>query len=90
MRGRAAIGCRAEGTQVRLWVTKTGTGISPEHHSRIVDCFYRVDSGRAREHGGIGLGLAICAAIAAAHGGTIAVTSEIGRGTQVELVLPGE
>ena len=63
-------------------------GIPAEHQARVFDRFYRVDAGRSRA-GEDGLGLAICKAIAEAHGGTIALTSRSGSGTRVELVLPG-
>lgn len=70
-------------------VTDTGIGIPSEHLPRIFDRFYRVDSGRARARGGIGLGLAISQAIAQAHGGTLTVASEPGRGSTFTLTLPG-
>ncbi len=85
-----AVGCRAEDDgRVRLWVADTGSGIPPADQPRIFDRFYRTDTGRARQHGGAGLGLAICKAIAEAHGGTIGLASQVGTGTRVELVLPG-
>jgi signal transduction histidine kinase len=86
--GQITIGCRTEDDWVHLWVADTGTGIPPEHQTRIFDRFYRVDTGRSRTEGGTGLGLAICKAIAEAHGGTIGLTSEAGKGTRVELTLP--
>lgn len=86
--GRITVGCRTEGDRVHLWVADTGSGIPPEHQSRIFDRFYRVDTGRTRAEGGTGLGLAICKAIAEAHGGTISLASREGKGTRVELTLP--
>lgn len=88
--GRITVGCRRAGEGVELWVADSGTGIAPQHQGRVFDRFYRADVGRAREHGGAGLGLAICAAIADAHGGSIALTSEPGRGTRVVMRLPIE
>ena len=69
-------------------VTDTGIGIAPEHLPRIFDRFYRVDTGRARAEGGIGLGLAISQAIARVHGGTLTATSEPGKGSTFTLMLP--
>lgn len=86
--GRIRVGCRSEGDRVRLWVADTGSGIPSEDQQRIFDRFYRVDRGRTRAQGGTGLGLAICQAIAEAHGGTIDLTSQVGKGTRVELVVP--
>jgi signal transduction histidine kinase len=82
-------GCRSEDGQIRLWVSDTGEGIAAEHQDRVFNRFYRIDAGRSRDRGGTGLGLAICKAIAEAHGGTIGLTSRLGSGTRVELVLPG-
>ena len=87
--GSVTVGCRREGGQVWLWVTDTGEGIAPEHQARVFDRFTRVDAGRDRAQGGAGLGLAICRVIAEAHGGTIALESEPGLGTRVEVLLPG-
>jgi two-component system, OmpR family, sensor histidine kinase CiaH len=84
---------RAPGTATRpativAEVADTGTGIAPEHLTRLFDRFYRVDKARSRELGGSGLGLAIAAGIARAHGGTIAVQSEVGAGSTFRLELP--
>lgn len=81
------VGCRRDGEDVLIWVADTGSGIAPEHQGRVFDRFYRVDDGRARASGGIGLGLSICRAIAEAHGGTIAPTSSPGVGTRVGVRL---
>jgi heavy metal sensor kinase len=86
--GTVTIGCEPADGRVRLWVADTGQGIAPEHVDRVFDRFYRVDAGRTRARGGTGLGLAICKAIVAAHAGTIAVDSQVGRGARVEVVLP--
>ncbi len=88
--GTVTIGCRSDGPEARLWVEDTGVGIAAAHQPRVFDRFYRVDAGRTRASGGTGLGLAICRVIAETHGGTIGLTSRLGIGTRVELVLPAE
>ena len=69
-------------------VTDTGEGIPPEHLPHVCERFYRVDAARARRSGGSGLGLAICRSIVEAHGGSLAIASEVGQGTTVAVTLP--
>jgi heavy metal sensor kinase len=71
-------------------VSDTGVGIPPEHLPRIFDRFYRIDTGRARSRGGIGLGLAICQAIAHAHDGALSAHTENGHGSTFTLTIPIE
>ncbi len=52
-----------------------GKGVGEEHISHLFERFYRVDSGRARKAGGIGLGLPIVQSTVTAHGGTITVAN---------------
>jgi heavy metal sensor kinase len=68
-------------------VADTGAGVAPEHLAHLGERFYRVDSARARTGGGTGLGLAISRAIIEAHGGTLDVQSELGKGTTVTVSL---
>jgi two-component system, OmpR family, phosphate regulon sensor histidine kinase PhoR len=68
-------------------VEDSGHGIPPEHQARIFERFYRVDRDRSREVGGTGLGLAIVKHIVEAHGGTIGVQSEIGKGSLFTFTL---
>ncbi len=86
--GVVTVGCRRVDMSARLWVSDTGHGIPIEHQARVFDRFYRVDVGRTRASGGAGLGLAICRAIAEAHGGTILLNSRPGHGAHVEMALP--
>lgn len=69
-------------------VMDAGVGIAPEHLPRLFDRFYRVDTARARAHGGAGLGLSIVKAIMEAHGGTVSVESKLGAGSRFSLRLP--
>jgi two-component system OmpR family sensor kinase len=71
-------------------VRDRGPGLSAEEASHVFDAFYRADPARERPQGsvGTGLGLAIVSAIADAHGGTVAVTSEPGEGATFEVRIP--
>ncbi len=69
---------------VRLRVSDTGAGIEPEHLAHLFDRFWQKRPGDAR---GIGLGLAIAKGIIDAHGASIEVQSEVGRGTEFSFVL---
>ena len=81
---------RLAGDRIRFAVVDDGPGIPESERERIFERFHRTDQGRARSAGGAGLGLAIVAAIADAHGGYVrALDAEDGAGARVELVLPG-
>jgi signal transduction histidine kinase len=68
-------------------VTDSGVGIAEEDLPMIFDGFYRAESGKAAA-GGVGLGLAITRRIIEAHDGSIAVHSELGKGSTFVLSLP--
>lgn len=74
--------------QVLIAVTDTGHGIPAEHLSHLFERFHRVDPSRSKNTGGLGLGLAIVSSIAALHGGTVEVTSQLGSGSCFTLLLP--
>jgi heavy metal sensor kinase len=86
--GSVTAGWNAETDRAELWVRDSGVGIAAEHLGRVFDRFYRVDAARSRGEGGAGLGLSICRWIAEAHGGSIFIESEPGRGTVVTASLP--
>ena len=65
-----------EGDDVVLTVADDGPGLSPDARARAFERFYRDDEARSRDTGGAGLGLAIVAAIVAAHGGSVAVDDD--------------
>ncbi|MEV5233042.1 ATP-binding protein [Streptomyces pseudogriseolus] len=78
---------RREGPLLRVDVADDGPGIPPELLPHVFERFARGDSARTRATGSTGLGLAIVQAVAAAHGGSVTVSSEPGR-TVFSLRLP--
>ena len=84
--GSVTIATRQEGSDAVLEVTDTGIGIPPEDLPHIFDRFWR-GQGTAQTSGS-GIGLAIAAGLARAHGGELTATSEPGRGTTLRLTLP--
>ncbi|HSO93416.1 MAG TPA: HAMP domain-containing sensor histidine kinase [Candidatus Dormibacteraeota bacterium] len=72
---------------VDICVADSGVGIATADLPRIFERFERGDVSRRRDGHGMGLGLAIVKTIAQAHGGTVRVHSEPGRGSQFEIVL---
>src|SRR5438270_586252 len=74
--------------QVEITVADSGTGIEPGDLDRIFERFARSDISRARDSDGLGLGLPIVKTIAEAHGGTLSVRSDVGKGTELTISLP--
>lgn len=82
-----AVGSSRTDTEWRIWVRDTGTGIAEEDRQRIFERFARgADSRRAYQ--GAGLGLAIVALIAQAHGGRVELVSTPGEGSTFTIVVP--
>ncbi|MBF4561706.1 HAMP domain-containing histidine kinase [Microbacterium sp. VKM Ac-2870] len=73
---------------VAIGVRDYGLGMSAADAERVFDRFWRADPSRKRTIGGTGLGLSIALGDAKLHGGTLAVWSELGRGTNFVLTLP--
>jgi two-component system, OmpR family, manganese sensing sensor histidine kinase len=80
--GQVEIERRLMGYQAVVSIKDTGIGMTPEQMSRVFDRFWRAEKSRSYESDGSGLGLAIAQAIAQAHGGSIAVTSQLGVGSR--------
>ena len=76
----------------RLWavVKDTGIGIARENLERVFERFWRAERSRSFDDGGSGLGLSIAQAIIHSHGGTIEVTSEVGKGSCFIVSLPAK
>jgi CheY-like chemotaxis protein/two-component sensor histidine kinase len=69
-------------------VSDTGQGIPNEALPKLFDPFFRVNQQERSQSKGLGLGLAIVKELVELHGGTIAVESELGKGTLVQFTLP--
>jgi two-component system phosphate regulon sensor histidine kinase PhoR len=69
-------------------VVDDGIGIDPGHHDRIFERFYRVDSGRSRDVGGTGLGLALVKHLCLAMHAEVVFNSAPGHGSTFTLRLP--
>ncbi len=74
--------------RIRLRIKDNGPGIAQEHLERLFDRFYRVDTARDRQMGGSGLGLSIVKWIVEAHKGQVVISSEVGVGTTIDVLLP--
>jgi len=84
--GRVDVDVRREEDGALLRVRDTGPGIPADELSRIFDRLFRGDKSRAER--GLGLGLSLVKAVVEAHGGTVAVVSEPGRGSVFTVSLP--
>jgi signal transduction histidine kinase len=79
---------RMDGNVTTIEVTDRGIGIADEHLPYLFERFYRVEHLLTAESGGTGLGLFIVAALARAHGGSVSVYSEPGKGSTFATHLP--
>lgn len=76
--GRVVIGARREEEYIELYVQDFGKGIDPRYHQSIFDRYFRVPGTKVQ---GSGLGLSISKDFVEAHGGTLTVQSELGKGS---------
>lgn len=84
--GRVEVETRDDPRWGILVVTDTGIGIAPADQPRVWDRLFRADPSRSER--GLGLGLALVKAIVEAHGGTVSLESELGRGTRITVRVP--
>ena len=73
---------------LKISVTDSGIGISPEGLEHLFTPFSQIDSGLSRKFEGTGLGLAMVKLLAELHGGTVAVESAVGEGSCFTVWLP--
>ncbi len=86
--GTVKVSLNADAKYFYVKVADTGVGIPDDCKDRVFDRFYRVDKARSRDTGGTGLGLAIAKSQVQAHGGTIKLYSESGKGTTFTVKIP--
>jgi len=86
--GRIDISAVCKDEKISVRVADNGIGIPEEDKEHIFERFYRVEKSRTSETGGTGLGLAIARELIEAHGGTISIESELGKGSAVTVTLP--
>jgi signal transduction histidine kinase len=86
--GKINVQAEQSGQFVRVSVTDNGEGIPAADVPYLFERFYRVDKSRTRNGGGSGLGLTITKRLVEAHGGTIGVQSELGKGSSFFFTVP--
>ncbi|AVX30311.1 HAMP domain-containing protein [Carboxydocella thermautotrophica] len=88
--GQVTLLAEPEADGWKIKVRDSGYGIPAADIPYIFERFYKVDKARTRGRGGTGLGLAIARSIVEAHGGSIKVESEEGKGTEFQIFLPAK
>ncbi len=87
-RSRVALALQNGADVVELTVDDDGPGIAPEDRERVFERFTRLDDGRARDAGGLGLGLSMVKSIVERHGGTVDVGDAPLGGARFAVRLP--
>jgi len=87
--GRVRVRVRADERSARVEIEDEGAGIAPDFLPHVFERFRQADMGTTRQHGGLGLGLALVKSFVEAHGGSVAVESAgEGRGSRFTVSLP--
>jgi signal transduction histidine kinase len=87
-RGHVAVSVEARDGEVVLTVDDDGPGIPADERARVFDRFTRLDEGRARDAGGVGLGLPVVRAVVERHAGTVTVEDAPIGGARFVVTLP--
>jgi two-component system, OmpR family, phosphate regulon sensor histidine kinase PhoR len=86
--GEITVSSRQEGSEILVEIADNGIGIEAKHLPHIFEPFYREDSSRSLDTGGLGLGLSIVQMVIQAHSGQVTVTSQPGLGSTFRVSLP--
>lgn len=86
--GTLTVRAWAEGTDLHCQVSDTGLGMSESEQAGVFQKFFRATTAVDRGIPGIGLGLMISKAIIDTHGGALSLTSQLGAGTTMSIVIP--
>ena len=84
--GRVLLHAEGDAKEARITISDNGAGISPADQHKVFDRFHRAEGGEGGR--ALGLGLPLTRQFVEAHGGTIALASEVGEGTFVTITLP--
>ncbi len=88
--GRVELAASAKDADIVIRLTDTGAGIPADQLPRIFQKFFQADNQSKAASKGSGLGLAIAKEIVEAHGGSIEVSSAVGRGTTFTITMPAK
>jgi PAS domain S-box-containing protein len=89
--GKIEVGAKRIGSnEVRIWVKDSGIGIAPDEISSLFQKYHQMSNANSGGGKGTGLGLLICKMIVEAHGGSIQVESDLGKGSTFTVTIPLE
>ncbi len=88
MKGSVTVSLRENAGQVQLAVSDTGIGIPQSELPRLFERFHRVAGAQGRTYEGTGIGLALVHELVRLHGGSVSVSSALGRGSTFTVTLP--
>jgi CheY-like chemotaxis protein len=86
--GTVTLGMTRTEMQLALRVEDTGRGIEADFLPQMFERFRQADSSASRRHGGLGLGLSLVRTLTELHGGTVAASSVVGRGSVFTITFP--
>ncbi|NLW89054.1 MAG: hypothetical protein GXY43_04950 [Clostridiaceae bacterium] len=86
--GRVNVSVQKTDNYISLKVVDNGMGVAKDNIPRLFDRFYRVDATGSRKYGGTGLGLSIAKELTELQGGTITVSSTLGKGSEFVVTIP--